>query len=190
MKQTELKLISELMKNSRRSDRELAKAVDVSQPTASRLIKKLEKDGTIREYTIIPNLANLGYKILALTVVKIKQSLSPQQIEEAKKIMREALKMMTINILMLERGLGLDSDGVIVSCHKDYSSYVEFIEILKKGGGQFLLPEDIKSFLINLQDEIRFIPLTFSIVADNLSKMDEKKKQSAPRARNASNETK
>lgn len=176
MKETEWKLVSELMKNSRRSDRELAKAIGVSQPTASRLIKKLEKEGTIQEYTMIPNLANLGYKILALTVVKLKQSLSPEQIEQTKKIISDALKMMKIDVLMLERGLGLDSDGVIISCHRDYSSYVEFNEILKKSGGEFLLLEDIKSFLINLQDEVRFIPFTFSIIAHNLSKMDEKKK--------------
>lgn len=176
MKETEWKIVSELMKNSGRSDRELAKAVGVSQPTASRLIKKLEKEGTIREYTMIPNFGKLGYKILALTVVKLKQSLSPEQIEQAKKTISDALKVMTIDVLMLERGLGLDSDGVIISCHRDYSSYVEFNEILKKGGGEFLLLEDIKSFLINLQDEVRFIPLTFSIVAHNLSKMDEKKR--------------
>ena len=45
MKDVELKLISELMKNSRRSDRELAKTIGVSQPTVSRLIRKLEKNG-------------------------------------------------------------------------------------------------------------------------------------------------
>jgi DNA-binding Lrp family transcriptional regulator len=44
VKDAELKLISELMKDSRRSDRELAKAVGVSQPTISRMIRKLEKD--------------------------------------------------------------------------------------------------------------------------------------------------
>jgi DNA-binding Lrp family transcriptional regulator len=49
MKDVELKLVSELMKNSRRSDRELAKAVGVSQPTVSRLVKRLEKDGLIKE---------------------------------------------------------------------------------------------------------------------------------------------
>jgi DNA-binding Lrp family transcriptional regulator len=176
MKNTEWKLVSELMKNSRRSDRELAKAVGVSQPTASRLIKQLEKEGTIQEYTMIPNFAKLGYKILALTIVKLKQSLSPEQIDQARKVIGDALKVMTIDVLMLERGLGLDSDGVIISCHKDYSSYVEFNELLKKGGGEFLLLEDLKSFLINLQDEVRFIPLTLSIIAHNLSKIDEKKK--------------
>ena len=39
----ELKIVSELMKNSRRSDRELPKAVGLSQPSVSRIIRKLEK---------------------------------------------------------------------------------------------------------------------------------------------------
>ena len=36
LKDVELKLFSELMKNSRRSDRELAKVIGVSQPTVTR----------------------------------------------------------------------------------------------------------------------------------------------------------
>jgi len=48
IKDVELRLISELMKNSRRSDRELAKAISVSQPTVSRMIKKLESEGTLK----------------------------------------------------------------------------------------------------------------------------------------------
>lgn len=44
MKDVELKLISELLKNSRRSDRELAKTLGVSQPTVSRTLKRLEKE--------------------------------------------------------------------------------------------------------------------------------------------------
>jgi len=48
MKGIELKLVSELLKNSRRSDRDLAKTIEVSQPTVSRLLKKLKKDGIIK----------------------------------------------------------------------------------------------------------------------------------------------
>jgi len=59
MKNVEWKLISELMKDSRRSDRELAQAIGVSQPTVSRTIKKLEKEGYIKEYTIIPDFHKL-----------------------------------------------------------------------------------------------------------------------------------
>ena len=48
VKDVELKLVSELMKNSRRSDRELARVLGLSQPTVGRMIKKLEKR---RNYT-------------------------------------------------------------------------------------------------------------------------------------------
>jgi len=59
------------MKNSRRSDRELAKAVGVSEPTIGRLIKKLEKEGIIQEYTMIPDFARLGYELMAITLAKM-----------------------------------------------------------------------------------------------------------------------
>jgi DNA-binding Lrp family transcriptional regulator len=42
MKDVELRLISELMKNSRRSDKELAKVIGVSQPTVTRIRLKLQ----------------------------------------------------------------------------------------------------------------------------------------------------
>jgi Lrp/AsnC family transcriptional regulator for asnA, asnC and gidA len=68
LKEVELKVISELMKSSRRSDRELAKAIGVSQPTVSRIIKRLEKEGYVKEYTMIPDLyltsASLGTRFL------------------------------------------------------------------------------------------------------------------------------
>jgi len=48
------KLLSELLKDSKRSDRELAKALGVSQPTVTRNRSRLVKDGVIREFTVIP----------------------------------------------------------------------------------------------------------------------------------------
>jgi len=39
------KLLRELLKNSKQSDRELAKTLKVSQPTITRLRHKLEKSG-------------------------------------------------------------------------------------------------------------------------------------------------
>jgi DNA-binding Lrp family transcriptional regulator len=76
MKHIELKLVSELMKNSRRSDRELAKAIGVSQPTVSRTIAKLEKDGVLKEWTVIPDFNKLGYQICALILQILKRPLS------------------------------------------------------------------------------------------------------------------
>jgi DNA-binding Lrp family transcriptional regulator len=73
MKNIELRLISELMKNSRRSDRELAKALGVSQPTVSRTIKRLEEEGYIKEYTMIPDFSKLGYEIMGITSLNVEE---------------------------------------------------------------------------------------------------------------------
>jgi len=69
VKDIEFRLVSELVKNSRRSDRELAKALGVSQPTVSRIRVRLEKQGLI-DYSAIPNMAQLGFEIIAVTLGK------------------------------------------------------------------------------------------------------------------------
>jgi len=63
LKDVELQLVSELMKNSRRSDRELARSLGVSQPTVSRIIKKLEGKGIIREYPFLEQSETDGFLI-------------------------------------------------------------------------------------------------------------------------------
>jgi len=62
-KQKMMDLLYELMKNSKRSDRELAKVVKVSQPTITRMRKNLEKKEYIREYTIVPAVEKLGFEL-------------------------------------------------------------------------------------------------------------------------------
>ena len=61
----------ELLKNSKESDRKLARKLGVSQPTITRTRNKLEREGFIRSYTIFPNWRKLGFEILALTFVKM-----------------------------------------------------------------------------------------------------------------------
>ena len=85
MRNVELKLISELMKNSQRSDREIAKAIGVSQPTVTGTKAKLKREGCLLEYTLIPNFEKLGYEIFDLTFASIKQTFSLEQAEEARK---------------------------------------------------------------------------------------------------------
>jgi hypothetical protein len=81
------------------------------------------------------------------------------------------LKKTPLEIVMLERGLGLASDGVIVSYHKDYASHVRFIELLK--GFNLVLVEEIKSFRVDLQDNVRFLPLTFFSLAQCIPRTNE-----------------
>jgi DNA-binding Lrp family transcriptional regulator len=73
VKSVELKLLCELIKNSRKSDRKLAKLVGVSQPTVTRTRTRLEKEGLI-EYSGVPNLRKIGFEIIAITFANWKRS--------------------------------------------------------------------------------------------------------------------
>jgi DNA-binding Lrp family transcriptional regulator len=120
----ELKLISELMKNSRGSDRELVKTIRVSQPTVTRIGSKLEKEGHILEYIMMSDFVKPGYHLFALTFVSMKQSLSPEDAEKARALALEGAKNVLANIVVIEKGMGLGHTAVIGSFHKDYASYV------------------------------------------------------------------
>ena len=73
MKKRMLKLLFELMKNAKRSDREIAKIIGVSQPTITRMRQRLEKTAIV-DYTVIPDWTELGFEIMAMTLVKAKGS--------------------------------------------------------------------------------------------------------------------
>jgi DNA-binding Lrp family transcriptional regulator len=174
MKDLERRLVSELMKNCRRSDRQLAKVLGVSQPTISRALNKLEKEGVIKEYTIVPDFRKLGYTLLAVTFVKLKRQLSQDEIEKARKSARESVKS-NLNFIMLERGMGMGYDGVFLSFHEDYTSFTEHGKWLTQF--DFLEISDIQSFLINLEDEIRYRSLTFSTLAKHILTLQTEQKK-------------
>jgi len=79
------KLLRELLKNSKQSDRELAKILKVSQPTITRTRHKLEKSGLIKDYTIVPDFKKMGFQLLAINLAKIRpEVLSSGVIEKAR----------------------------------------------------------------------------------------------------------
>ena len=160
MKTVELNLISELMKDSRRSDRELARSIGVSQPTVTRIRTRLEKEKVIREYTMIPDFQKLGFEILAITFLAVEKEPDSKEFERALSTFS--------NILMFERGLGLKSSHMVVSLHEDYSSYAEFER--KLGENEFWEVTDSASFLVNLNEDSGF--LSFSNLAKKLVSED------------------
>jgi DNA-binding Lrp family transcriptional regulator len=171
-KDTELRLISELMKNGRRSDRELAKAVGMSQPTVTRVRTKLEKEGIIKEYAMIPDFRKLGFELASITFVKLRKELSEKESDEFRRYCKQLEKKSDKEaILMAMNGLGMGYDRVFISFHKDYSSYVKVIGEIKKI--QDFDSSRIDSFMIDLNDGQHFQPLTFSAIANYLLKAKE-----------------
>jgi DNA-binding Lrp family transcriptional regulator len=186
MKAIELTILTELMKNSRVSDRELAKRVGRSQPTVTRIRHKLEQNGMIKEYTLIPNFTKLGLEIMALSFSRFASGLNKREVEKVKNMYREKTeeertrgKAAKLRIIMQEKGQGLGYDGVTISFHENYQSFVEFIKLarqnphveLKNGVKPFPVLEidRIDSFLINLSDDFyHYCPLTFKALAEHL----------------------
>jgi DNA-binding Lrp family transcriptional regulator len=173
MKDAELKLICELMKNARRSDRELAKAIGSSQPTVSRMIKRLEKEGIIKEYTMIPDFHKLGFEIAAVTFLKFVKELSGEEKDELRGYSRGIEKERSEAILVAMNGMGLGYDRVFISFHKDYSSFVKAMNDVKTF--PYVDPAHIESFLIDLTDEEHFQSPTLSAIANYLLKTKEEK---------------
>jgi DNA-binding Lrp family transcriptional regulator len=167
MKDVELKLVSELMKNSRRSDRELAKAIGVSQPTVSRMIAKLEKEGVLKEYTVIPDFRKLGYSLVAITLGNIREELrNSKKIDEARREFMKNFNDVSFEIILDVAGIGIGFDGAIVSFHRSYSEYADFKKRLAQMA--FADPSKFESFLIDLNDERHRRHLTFSLLSKHI----------------------
>jgi DNA-binding Lrp family transcriptional regulator len=149
------KLLREFLHNSKQSDRDLAKILKVSQPTITRARHKLERDGMIQDYTIIPDFKKMGFELLALTFVKMRpEILKPEVMEEAKKYAEKFP-----NAIYASTGEGLGMTGVIISFHKDYPDYHHRLNLLRvdwKG-----LTENIQSFVVSIgEGEFKRFSLT------------------------------
>jgi len=94
------------------------------------------------------------------------QALNKEEAEKAKNILIESVKDKQFEFIMLERGHGLGFDATIISLHEDYASYLKVLEWLR--GFDFLDVTKTDSFLINLEDNVRYRPLTFSTLATYL----------------------
>jgi len=137
-------LLRELLQNSKRSDRDLAKVLKVSQPTITRTRHKLEKKGLVEDYTIIPNFKKMGFEILALTFVKMRSEiLTPETMEEARKYAAQFP-----NAIFASTGEGLGMTGVIISFHKNYTDYHNKLNMLRIDWKE--LADDIQGFVVSI----------------------------------------
>jgi DNA-binding Lrp family transcriptional regulator len=163
MKDIELKLVCELIKNSRKSDRELAKSIGVSQPTVSRIRAKLEKEGLI-EYTGVPNLRKLGFEIIAIVFANWKRD----RYSDTRVLKAQDFVKRHPNVIFVSTGQGCSADRVSVSVHKSYTDYAEYMREAKAEWGEFM--NFTGTFLIALNSDSLVRPLSLRYLADYLAK--------------------
>jgi len=163
LKSLDYKLLFELMKNARRSDRQLARVLSMSQPTVTRRRSFLEKE-LIDGYTAIPKWEKLGYEMLVITFVKIKANIASREKYEATRKKGTQWLMGQPNVVMAGacRGMGLDS--FMISLHRTYSDYDDFMREYRLELGEFT--DDIQSVLVNLAGKELVKPFHLKYLAE------------------------
>jgi len=126
LKPIDYKILFELMKDSHRSDRQLAKSLGVSQPTVTRRRAMLEEN-FIEGYTVVPKFGQIGFEIAAFTFIKSKLKFkSGDEKNGALQKMKDWYAKQPNVILVLE-GRGMGWDAVCISLHEDFSNFADFI---------------------------------------------------------------
>lgn len=130
-KKTMSRLLLEYLKDSNRSDRQIAKELGVSQATISRLKTKLVKEGLVHHFSAIPDLGKIGYEILVFSFVKFNTDMVMQDFPQ---IIKKAIgwSKSRPEILFDARAEGMGIDAVTVSIHKTYADYKDFLAESKR----------------------------------------------------------
>jgi DNA-binding Lrp family transcriptional regulator len=159
-----LDILRAIMKNSRLSDRELAKRLHISQPTISRTRAQLEREGYIRSYTAVPEFGKVGFKIMAITFAKVRAYPSA---DEANGIIQKAREWLAKrpNVIYAADGQGMGGkDVVMISFHKDYDDYTRFIHSYAFEWGSII--STFETFIVNVLSELTLKPFDLTYLAD------------------------
>jgi DNA-binding Lrp family transcriptional regulator len=163
LKPIDVKLIHELVRDSHRSDRQIAKTLGVSQPTVTRRRTMLEQtylDG----YTVLPKLDQLGYELLSITCMKTThKKLKGAEKQETLKRMSEYFARKP-NVLMVYEGEGLGCDAVCLSIHRNYAEYAEFTREARAELADAV--SEVQSFHVSLKNAAAIKPLHLKYLAE------------------------
>jgi len=110
-----LEVLKALLEDCKRSDRDIAKAIGISQPTVTRSRQYLNKKGYVQGYTAIPDLSMIGLEIIAFNVMDLMKPENPKVVEGLKKDDRVIYAL-----------TGPGGHALVISAHKNYTDYSEF----------------------------------------------------------------
>lgn len=166
LKDVDFQILTELMKNSKISDRALAKKIGVSQATITRKRARLEKQRLL-EYTAIPNLKEIDYEIIAFLFLTWKREPYEKLVQEEDFEKRISAAMSEYpNVIFASSGQGLGMTRIAVTIHKNYSDYVAYRRKLESEWGRYI--DKTESFIVSLKSDIVLRPLTFKHFAEYL----------------------
>lgn len=146
-KDTDRKILQELLRNSKISDRQLGKKLGISQATVTRRRRILERE-IIGDYTFIPIWSKMGYEIFAINLIKSKPSIATTEKYEAIRKKGQEWLMKQPNIIMAGGCQGPGVNAFAISVHRNYPDFDEFTRRFKLEWGEAI--DDFQPILINL----------------------------------------
>jgi DNA-binding Lrp family transcriptional regulator len=153
-----MSLLLEYLKDSNRTDRQMAKILGVSQPTVFRMRNKLLKEGLVKHFSAIPDLAKMGYEIMVFSFVKFNM----EQVMEIEEKTKEWVQSHP-EIIFSSRAEGMEMDAVTVSLHKNYAEFMNFLMENRNKGRRFMAEVDY--ILVDLGGDV-IKPLSFKYLAE------------------------
>jgi DNA-binding Lrp family transcriptional regulator len=131
------------------------------------MIKRLEKEGYIKEYTMIPDFRKLGYQIMGITLLKHNVQPNKEEFAKIRKEMNEIDRQNPHALLLAVNGIGLGKDKLFITFYEDYSAYWKAMELTR--GIPYFDMQNVESFLVDINDETNYKLLSMAAIAHHLS---------------------
>lgn len=123
----EKQVLTELLKNCKTSDQEIARRLKTSRPTIFKIREKLEKNKIIKGYVPIIDFEKIDINIQAVILYSWKDY---SKINQLKKIIEYTKNLPEVVLFVKGEGMGSKTD-LIISIHQDIKDYEGFIRKLK-----------------------------------------------------------
>lgn len=161
MRRVDYDILSELAKNAKISDRQLAKKIGVSQPTVTRRRARLERE-VIGSYTLVPRWGKIGYTLFAITLVKVRNTETEKWTTIRKRISEWLMKHP--NIIMSSNCSGNEINSFMISIHKSFGDYDDLLLEMRTELGDVI--DGVQTLLVNLAGKGVLKPLDLKYLAD------------------------
>jgi DNA-binding Lrp family transcriptional regulator len=162
LKPLDYQLLFELMKDSHRSDRQLAKSLGISQPTVTRRRAMLE-DNIIEGYTVIPKFGPIGFELAAFTFLKTNFNCKKAEEKEEAFNKLQEWYVKQPNVIMVINGQGMGYDAVCISLHQNYTDFAQFLRAQQSELSDFII--EAQTFQADLRPGVLIKPFHLKYLA-------------------------
>ena len=123
----EKQVLTELLRDCKISDQEIARRLKTSRPTIFKIRQRLEKNGVIKGYFPFINFEKMNLNLQAVILYRWRDYSKTAELE---KIIRFIKTMPEVILFIKGEGMGSKTD-LIISIHEDLKDYERFIRKLK-----------------------------------------------------------